>query len=574
MSFERAVRDREEGQSPNGGNGHVSLARGNLLPSSNGHAAPPSIITLAFLSEHIPAAFLTEELAGLLAAETGESAVLVRFNRPGLNGTKSNGTHDFDGHDSASALDRALKPQEGFQSLTVGMNNGASTPDSIHSLLSQLSRRFRFVLVELLCNERPAPWAVEFLRRSDTAYLFLRAQTQDVYHLDLVMREVRAPGRSGGVAVKPMACLAEGEEIDGFDKLVHRVAGPVHAVLHGCPVGRGASESARPTSCFRKDVRRLAREIGGCQVGLALSSGAAKGFAHVGVIQVLEEHGIEVDVVAGASMGAYVGALWASGRDGGELEKLARELEGRWSLWSLIDPVFPPRRGFMRGFAVKKRLMRSIGHARFADLVRPLRIIAGNLATLERVVFSSGEVATAVHASIAVPGICVPITIDGQTYIDGGIVDPLPVDVLREMGVSRVIAVDVIPTPDRISYGLQAEEELARHQETWGRKWFRKPLSLDQQLNYFARGNVFEILMRSIYGAQIRLAEASCREADLVLKPDICDNRWLDFRMPAKFIALGREAAERHLDEIKALVAKRGVNHEPEHTPTALATIA
>jgi NTE family protein len=390
------------------------------------------------------------------------------------------------------------------------------------------------------------------------------------------MREVRAPGRSGGVAIKPIACLGEREEIDGFDKLVQRVAGPVHAVLHGCPA-RGSKELARqirPAGCFHKDLRRLAREIGGCQVGLALSSGAAKGFAHVGVIQVLEENGIEIDVVAGVSMGAYVGALWASGRDGGELEKLSREMEGRWALWTLIDPVFPPRRGFMRGFSVKKRLMRSIGHARFADLTRPLRIVAGNLATLERVVFSSGEVATAVHASIAVPGICVPITIDGETYVDGGIVDPLPVDVLREIGVSRVIAVDVIPTPDRISYGLQAEEELARHQQSWRSKWFRKIFALDQQLNYFARGNVFEILMRSIYGAQIRLAEASCREADLVLRPDICDNSWLDFRMPAKFIALGREAAERHLDEIKALVARRDVNHEREKASTALGPVA
>ena len=577
MSLERAVRKPEEGHSPNGGNGHANLPGANILPASSPNADMPSVVTLGFLSEHIPASVLTEELAGSLAAETGQSAVVVRFKGPGLSGPQSNGTHSFGEQDSASALDRALKNQDGFHCLTVGMSNGASTPASIHSLLRQLSRRFRFVLVELLCNERPAPWAIEFLRRSDTAYLFLRAQTQDVYHLDLVMQEVRVPGRTGGIVVKPIACLAEGEEIDGFDKLVQRVAGPVHAVLHGCPAGREVKElgqQIRPAACFRKDLRRLAREIGGCQVGLALSSGAAKGFAHVGVIQVLEENGIEVDVVAGVSMGAYVGALWASGHDGGELEKLSRDMEGRWALWTLIDPVFPPRRGFMRGFAVKKRLMRSIGHARFADLARPLRVVAGNLATLERVVFSSGEVATAVHASIAVPGICVPITIDGQTYIDGGIVDPLPVDVLREMGVSRVIAVDVIPTPDRISYGLQAEEELTRHQEAWRSKWLRKAFSLDQQLNYFARGNVFEILMRSIYGAQIRLAEASSREADLVLRPDICDNRWLDFRKPGKFIALGREAAERHLDEIKALVARRGVNHAPEQAPTALAAIA
>ncbi len=77
-------------------------------------------------------------------------------------------------------------------------------------------------------------------------------------------------------------------------------------------------------------------------------------------------------------------------------------------------------------------------------------------------VFSSGEVADAVHASIAVPGICVPVKIDGETYVDGGIVDPLPVDVLREMGISRIIAVNAIPTPDRIRYCRQAERELAQ----------------------------------------------------------------------------------------------------------------
>src|SRR2546427_3169273 len=116
--------------------------------------------------------------------------------------------------------------------------------------------------------------------------------------------------------------------------------------------------------------------------------------------------------------------------------------------------------------------MRSIGQARFGDLVRPMRVVAGNLATLERVVFSSGEVASAVHASIAVPGICVPVTIDGEACVDGGIVDPLPVEVLREMGVARVIAVDAIPTPDRIRYALEAEQELARNTKKRTRRFF------------------------------------------------------------------------------------------------------
>jgi NTE family protein len=288
----------------------------------------------------------------------------------------------------------------------------------------------------------------------------------------------------------------------------------------------------------------------------------------------LEENGIEVDVVAGSSMGSYVGSLWAHGNDGTELERLARELESRWALWSLVDPVFPPRQGFLRGFAVKRRLMRTLGHARFGDMVRPLRIVASNLATLERVVFSSGEVAAAVHASSAVPGICVPVTLEGETYIDGGIVDPLPVDVLREMGISRVIAVDVIPTPERIRHSLQTARELAGSKPTPVRKLFRRILPVNQKLNYFARGNIFEILMRSISGAQIRVAEASCQLADVVLRPEISEDSWLDYRHPGQFIKLGRAEAERQLEGIQALVAEKEINHERQSAPAAVAATA
>jgi NTE family protein len=247
------------------------------------------------------------------------------------------------------------------------------------------------------------------------------------------------------------------------------------------------------------------------------------------------------------------------------MERLAREVEGRWKLWSLVDPIFPPRQGFLRGFAIKRRLERSLGSARFADLVRPMRVVATNLITLERKVFSAGQVSTAVHASIAVPGICVPVTIDGETYIDGGIMDPLPVEVLREMGVSKVIAVDAIPTPDTMRTTAEAESA----KEKRARNIFRKAISIDKQLNYFARGNLFEILMRSVHGAQIRAAEASCRQADVVLRPDILDDRWLDFRHPGKFIALGREVAFRHLDELQSLTQSKNENHERVTRPMA-----
>lgn len=535
---------------------------------------PRQVVTLAFLSEPISASQVSEQLAGSLIAETGNSVVLVRFEPQAENGTPHNGAQPnpyLNGEFRMPA--HVPKTEAGFSLLTLGIRSDPPSPEGLASLMCQLKSQFRHVLIEAPASERSAPWLVECLVRSDLAYLFLSPNAEDTYHADLIMRGVRERGCNGGIHVKPIACLAAGQSMNGCDLLLQRVASPVHMCVRACPTREAATRTS-PPKIFAADIRRLAREIGGRLVGLALSCGAAKGFAHIGVIQVLEEHGIEVDVVAGSSMGAYVGSLWAHGNDGTELERLARELESRWALWSLVDPVFPPRQGFLRGFAVKRRLMRTLGHARFGDLQRPLRVVASNLATLERVVFSGGEVAAAVHASSAVPGICVPVTIDGETYIDGGIVDPLPVDVLREMGISRVIAVDVIPTPDRIRHGLQAARELAQSQPTPVRRLFRKILPVNQQFNYFARGNIFEILMRSISGAQIRVAEASCQLADVVLRPDTSEDSWLDYRHPGQFIKLGREEAERHLEAIKALVARKEVNHEREPAAEAVAAVA
>jgi predicted acylesterase/phospholipase RssA len=148
----------------------------------------------------------------------------------------------------------------------------------------------------------------------------------------------------------------------------------------------------------------------------------------------------------------------------------------------------------------------------------------------------------------------------------------LAMELLREMGVSHVIAVDVIPTPDRMRTAVAAETELARQKPR--RRWFRKGLHVNEQLNYFARGNLFEILVRSVHGAQMRLAEASCRLADLVLRPEVCDDRWMDCANPGRFIALGREAAEKHLAEIKRLVAKKETLDENEPITASVARAA
>ena len=288
------------------------------------------------------------------------------------------------------------------------------------------------------------------------------------------------------------------------------------------------------------------------------------------MIQVLEENGIEIDAIAGCSMGSYVGAVWAYGFDGVAMERLAREVEHKWGLFEMIDPYLLPRRGFLRGEKIKRRLKRSIGSSHFCEMVRPLRVVATHLHTLERIVFASGEVAEAVHASSAIPGACVPVEIDGELFIDGGIADPLPVDVLEEMGIERILAVNTIPPAAYLREHIDTERERA---ERLGRRGNKLKMFFHRHFNYFAPGNVLDTLLRSFNGAQMRVAEYSCLSADLVLRPLSYDSRWHDFRRPGKYIAIGRREAEEHLEEIKAVVHRKEPLHEltPAHHPLASA---
>jgi NTE family protein len=284
---------------------------------------------------------------------------------------------------------------------------------------------------------------------------------------------------------------------------------------------------------------------------LALSSGGARGLAHIGVIQVLEESGVEVDVIAGCSMGSYVGAVWAFGYGGVQMEQLARQVEHRWGLLELIDPFLLPRQGFLRGEKVKRRLKRTIGDLHFAELRRPLRVVATQLSTLGRQVFGAGEVAQAVLASSAIPGACVPVMVGEELFIDGGVSDPLPVDVLKELGIEHIIAVNTIPTPEYFRARLEMER---KRNLRFGRRENKVKALLNRYMNYFAPGNVLDTILRSFNGAQMQVAEHSCASADLVLRPLVYDGRWHDFRRPGKYIAAGRRETEKHLSAIIRLV--------------------
>ncbi len=182
------------------------------------------------------------------------------------------------------------------------------------------------------------------------------------------------------------------------------------------------------------------------KIGLALGGGAARGFAHIGVIKILESHGIIADYVAGTSAGAVVGALYASGNDAFAMQKIAHQLDEKiFADWTIAG------RGALKGEALQAFVNEQVGNRALERLKKPLAVVATDLNSGERVVFRTGETGLAVRASAAVPGIFQPTPImtksGGRNYVDGGLTSPIPVQAVREMGAEIVIAVDISDNP-------------------------------------------------------------------------------------------------------------------------------
>ena len=503
------------------------------------------IVSLMAISPGLANGLLVQKLASALQKLTRQKVLVLHLHlAPQSLQLKDWPLEEVDG---VFRYERDLqRNQDGFEELWFHVGGDVHEPAYIAPLISHCGRHFDYVLLHI-GTDIPTATATECMIESDLAFGLIEAEAKHLYDYQLLIRDLCVRANGHCEHVKPILYLQKGADSKEFSETMRGSGHPPHSYVHGFANSEVWNENAP----YAMHIRRLAREIARCRVGLALSSGSARGLAHIGVIQVLEENGIEVDVVAGSSMGAYVGSIWAAGFNGTEMEQLARELEGRYGLLKLISPVIPPRQGFLRADRVIKRLRKSLDHLHFSDMVRPLRIVATYLDTVERIVFSSGEVVRAVEASIAIPGILLPITIDGEVFIDGGIADPLPVDTLREMGIEHIIAVNTIPTPERLRHYLEIEREKESHQP---KKKFTISGFLNHHLNYFAKGNLLDIMWQSIHGVQTRVAEAASERADIVLRPFAVEAHWHDFTHPQKYIAAGRKETEAHLAQIKQLI--------------------
>ncbi|MEA3287043.1 MAG: patatin-like phospholipase family protein [Candidatus Marinimicrobia bacterium] len=190
-------------------------------------------------------------------------------------------------------------------------------------------------------------------------------------------------------------------------------------------------------------------------VGLALGAGAAKGFAHVGVLEALEEAGVRIDMIAGSSMGAIIGGGYAAGMTVSELSDVA--LNSNWlDVLNLLDPIFPTR-GFIDGQKITLYLDDLYGSKAIEDLAIPFAATTVDILNGDLYVINKGSLATATRASSSVPIVFNPLASGNRILVDGGMIDPVPIDVVRSMGADYIIAVNVLAFPE----GKDATQEFS-----------------------------------------------------------------------------------------------------------------
>ena len=253
------------------------------------------------------------------------------------------------------------------------------------------------------------------------------------------------------------------------------------------------------------------------RIGLALGGGAARGFAHIGVIQVLEENGIKPDLVVGTSAGSLVAALYASGKNGLALAAMADSMDET----AITDWAFPGR-GLIRGEALARFVREATGGKTIEQMRVPLGIVATDLDNGAAVLFQRGDAGVAVRASSSVPAVFQPVRIGTREYVDGGLVSPVPVRFAHQMGADLVIAVDISAVPDGAATG--------------------DPMRMLLQ--------TFAIMSRSINSFELR-------EADVVLRPKLTGVSAADFAARKRSIQAGREVALAMLNEIKLRIAAK-----------------
>jgi len=263
------------------------------------------------------------------------------------------------------------------------------------------------------------------------------------------------------------------------------------------------------------------------KIGLALGSGSARGIAHIGVLKALEELGVNIAFIAGSSMGAFVGAAYAAGQS---IEQLEANTER--TTWQDTAKMFIPsfsKGGLVKGKRISGFILERVGVEDFNELVIPLAIDTTDLETGEKFTITSGDLTAAIRASMAVPTVLTPKIIDGRILVDGGLVSPVPIQTVRDMGADLIIAVDVMPpleanyVRNRSGFGVSLRKitlENSKLQRLIGEGLLNKGTAITER-----EVGIFDVLQQSMNIGHTKLAEyqVALEKPDILIQPDTKD---------------------------------------------------
>lgn len=274
-------------------------------------------------------------------------------------------------------------------------------------------------------------------------------------------------------------------------------------------------------------------------MGLALSGGGARGLAHIGVLKAFEHEGVPVDYLAGSSMGGVIAAGYAIGMSPADLEEEASKLSRLRNALRLADPGLP-NAGLLRGERLQAYFESKLGDRMFKDLKRPLALVAVDLNSREEVILQEGSVALALRATTSLPGLFMPLETNGKRLVDGGVLNNLPVDVVRKMGADVVIGVDVDPDPEDIASSWQGQY-----------RWMPDGLAR----TFVVLDEATHLMMRVIQDERLQRDPP-----DVILQPRLPSgiNVFKGYNRTEELVSAGERAAQSMLTEIRALLERSG----------------
>lgn len=500
------------------------------------------------------------DFAGSLTHQTYRYVVMVDLAAPvppvlspklGEGGLRLYDLNQMDPSNVSDLKSYEFEHALGFHYLPVSGTEVTDVAErKVASLLTVLSCRYDYLLLRL--PRQMTPLVFKTLKHSDMVYFFTEPGASDLTECGRMVEEF---SKTFGFSLGEVKVLVPEENnpvaIPFEDK--ERLLG--HTIFSLVPDDNVSRERYLAT------IKFLSKEFSGTLVGLALGSGAAYGLAHIGVIRMLERENIPIDIISGSSMGALVAALWAAGFNADELEKIARQIDMRTGFFKILgfQDIAMIHEGFFKGDQIARFLAPYLGGKNFQDLRVPVAMTAADLWTGEEIVLRAGNIMNAVRASISIPGIFRPFKIKNRHYIDGGVIDPLPIRVLANRGVKKIIAVNVLPYPSDWSEQYRLHEESLRRdwERTLEKKmWRRLVIKAGRRMNRDYDPNIFNVIMNTILFMESELAQVWSNEADVLIHPLPRDGKWFQFYYCDKFIKAGEEAASEHLAEIKSLLAE------------------